>query len=455
MTRLHAKTALTSQGWQHAVRVVLGDDGRIATIETGAKPSPEDESVDILLPAPANLHSHSFQRAMAGLTEYRGRGRDSFWTWRALMYRFLENLTPEQVEAIAAQVFVEMLEAGYGAVGEFHYLHHKLDGVAYDDPAEMGARIAAAAQDTGIGLTLLPVLYSRGGADGTPLSDAQRRFGCDLARFETLFEASKRAVAALPDDTALGVAPHSLRAVGPEALREVAMLAPEAPLHIHVAEQAAEVEEVEAALGARPVAWLLDNLEVDARWCLIHATQMKPGETVGLAVCGAVAGLCPITEANLGDGIFDGGRYVAAGGRFGVGSDSNVRIGLAEELRQLEYTQRLRSGERAVLSSPTWSVGRTLFERACEGGAQALGRASGAIAEGRLADLVSLDAKALALAERRGDRLLDGWIFAGDDRVIDCVWSAGRQMVRGGRHRGRARIEARFRTVMAELSEAL
>ncbi|HET7409667.1 MAG TPA: formimidoylglutamate deiminase, partial [Paracoccaceae bacterium] len=412
--------------------------------------------VSILLPAPGNLHSHTFQRAMAGMTEARGpAGRDSFWTWRELMYRFLDRLGPDEIEAIAALVFVEMLEAGYAAVAEFHYLHHAPGGAPYDDPAELSARIAAAAAETGIGLTLLPVLYMQGGTDGRPLTGGQRRFGNGFDGYLRLLEGAERAAAAIGPDARTGVAPHSLRAVPVEALTDLAQLRPDAPIHMHIAEQEAEIREVLATHGATPVRWLLEIQDVGPRWCLIHCTHMTPEETAGLARSGAVAGLCPITESNLGDGIFDGARYLAEGGRFGVGSDSNVRITLSEELRTLEYSQRLRDRARAVLASPGRSAGRTLFEGAASGSAQALGRDAGAIRPGAWADLAALDGAALAVAGLDGDALLDGWIFAGDDRLVTEVWSAGRHVVTDGRHIGRDRVEARYRTAIARLRNAI
>lgn len=452
MTVLFAETALLPDGWASGVRLELAE-GRIAKVQPGGA-AEGAERVGILLPAPGNLHSHAFQRAMAGLTEYRSAGQDNFWSWRELMYRFLDHLTPEHIEAIAAQVQVEMLEAGYSSVGEFHYVHHRPDGGAYDDIGETSARIAAAAAETGIGLTHLPVLYMQGGADGRALAGGQLRFGNDVAAFSGVLDSASRAMAALPEDSVLGVAPHSLRAVPPDALVEVAALWPDQPVHIHVSEQMAEVREIEAAYGARPVAWALDNLAVDARWCLIHATHLVPAETEGLARSGAVAGLCPITEANLGDGTFDGARYLAAGGRLGVGSDCNLRIGMAEELRQLEHSQRLRDNARAVLCAGGHSVGRTLYGAVCQGGAQALGRQSGTIAPGKLADLVALDGDALALAGLSGDRMLDAWVFAGEDDVVRDVWAAGRHVVREGRHIRREAVEARFRRALADLRAA-
>lgn len=454
MTRLWAEQALLADGWARNVAVTLQGD-RIARIEAGAAPAPGDQRLGALLPAPANLHSHAFQRAMAGMTERRGpTASDSFWTWRQLMFRFLDQLTPDDVEAIATFVQMEMLESGYGASVEFHYLHHAPGGTAYANPAEMAARITAGAARSGIGLTLLPVLYMQGGCDGRALGPGQVRFGNDIESFARIVEGAEAALSALPADAALGIAPHSLRAVTPAALAAAEALRPGAPLHMHLAEQVAEVEEVAAAHGARPVEWLLANAEVDARWCLIHCTQMLRAETLALAATGAVAGLCPITESSLGDGIFDGVAWTRAAGRFGIGSDSNIRIGLTEELRVLEHSQRLRDRGRAMLATEAQSTGRVLFEGAARGGAQAAGRESGAIAEGLLADLVALDTGGVDLDGRQGDALLDAWIFADDDRAVAEVWSAGRHLVSGGRHRDRDAIEAAYRAVLRRLRAA-
>ncbi len=451
MTAILADRALLPQGWARDV-VVRIEGARIAGVEVGTEPPAGGRRVGALLPAPANLHSHAFQRAMAGLTEARGPNpADSFWTWRQLMFRFLDRLTPEDVQAIAAFVQVEMLEAGYAAVAEFHYLHHGPGGLPYTDLSEMSGRIVAAAADSGIGLTLLPVLYRWGGCDRRGLAAGQIRFGNDPDRFARLVEGAEAALAALPGDARLGIAPHSLRAVDPEALAICAGLRPGAPLHMHLAEQMAEVEEVQAALGARPVAWLLDHAPVDARWCLIHCTQMLRAETLALAATGAVAGLCPLTEASLGDGIFDGVAWAGAGGRFGVGSDSNIRIRLAEELRQLDTTQRLRDHSRAALATAKRSTGRVLWEGAAQGGAQAAGRPAGAIAPGLLADLVALDTGAVDLEGLGGDRLLDDAIFADGDRAVAEVWAAGRHVVTAGRHIARDRIEAAYRATVRRL----
>lgn len=449
---IHAERALLPEGWASDVGLRV-EGGRIASLSVApVGPAAGAVRVGCLLPAPVNLHSHAFQRAMAGMTERRGAGQDSFWTWRTLMYRFLERLGPEEVEAIAAQVMVEMAEAGYAAVAEFHYLHHQPGGMPYANLAEMSERIVNAAEETGFGLTLLPVLYQRGGCDGRVLASGQVRFGNDPDRFARLWEGAATAVSRLPDGVT-GVAPHSLRAVDPAGLRMAEGVAKDAPVHIHLAEQVAEVEEVSAAYGARPVEWLLANAGVDGRWCPIHCTQMTEGETLALARSGAVAGLCPITEANLGDGIFDGVRFAGAGGRWGVGSDSNVRISLAGELRLFEYSQRLRDRGRAMLADAARSTGRVLWDGAVAGGAQAAGRASGAIVAGAVADLVALDMGSIHLAGRDGDEILDAFVFAGDDRLVADVWSAGRHVVTGGRHVARDAVAQRFRAVMASLRE--
>ena len=450
MAVIYAKQALLAEGWAANVRLDLRD-GRIVSIDHGTGPEANDTRVDTLLPAPGNLHSHAFQRAMAGMTEVRQAGRDSFWSWRELMYRFMDRLTPEQIEAIAAQVYVEMLEAGYASVGEFHYVHHQPGGVPHDNIAELSERIFAAAARTGIGLTHLPVLYSYGGAGQVELSAGQRRFGTGVDEFERLFDAASAALRHLPGDARIGIAPHSLRATSPAELSRLVARHGQGPIHIHIAEQPREVREIEDWLGARPVEWLLGNLPVDDRWCLIHATHMTVTETRDMAASGAVAGLCPITEANLGDGAFNGPDYAEAGGSFGIGSDSNVNISLTEELRLLEYSQRLRDGSRNVLVPGAGSVGRFLYMSAARGGAQALAREAGSIATGKLADLVAIDSQSAALCALSRDSLLDGLVFAATDRVVTDVWSAGRHMVRGGHHIARDAVFADYRAAIERL----
>ncbi|MBV8978011.1 MAG: formimidoylglutamate deiminase [Alphaproteobacteria bacterium] len=433
--------ALLPTGWAERVRFRFDGMGA-PTIQPGVDAEPADEVHAIAVPGIGNLHSHAFQRAMAGLAETAGPGGDNFWTWRTAMYRFAGRIGPDALEAVAAQTYVEMLECGFTRAGEFHYLHRAPDGNRYDDAAEMSGRIAAAAAQTGIGLTLLPVFYAHSGFGGAAPNGEQRRFVSTLAEYETLLARCGTHLRPL-GDAALGIAPHSLRAVTPEELTALARLP--GPVHIHIAEQTREVDDCLAWSGARPVRWLLDHLPVDARWCLVHATHMDRNETGGLAASGAVAGLCPITEANLGDGLFALPDYLAAHGRIGIGTDSNVRIDLAEELRLLEYGQRLARRARNVAAAREGaSSGATLLHAALAGGVQALGA-------DMAADLVSLDPHHPSLLHKSGDALIDSWIFAAGSGAVDCVWRNGTRLVEGGRHKDRTRIAARFRAAIAEL----
>ncbi|CDX24836.1 Formiminoglutamate deiminase [Mesorhizobium sp. ORS 3324] len=450
MTTIFAEQALLPEGWRRNVRIVF-DGGRVTAVEPGASLQPSDERHAILLPGMPNLHSHAFQRGMAGLAELRGPSADTFWSWREVMYRFALSMTPDQVEAVAAQLYVEMLEAGFSRVGEFHYLHHDRDGKPYANIAEMAQRIASAAAETGIGLTLLPVFYAHSAFGNAAPSDGQRRFINDVERFGRLLEKSRESIRSL-GQAVVGVAPHSLRAATPDELNAVAAMAPDGPIHIHVAEQVKEVEDCVAWSGARPVEFLLGQASVDKRWCLIHATHMTEAETIAMAKSGAIAGLCPITEANLGDGTFAAPLFVEHGGRFGVGSDSNVLIGLPDELRQLEYSQRLTHRARNVLARAGGSTGRALFDAALDGGSQALGAWPSHIAVGGPADCVSLDAGHPSLAGKSGDAILDAWIFANGGKV-DCVWVHGKKLVSGGKHMKREAVAERFRKVMTALSE--
>lgn len=449
MPAIFAEQALLPDGWRNDVRIGL-DAGRINSVEAGADPLANDERHAIVLPGMPNLHSHAFQRGMAGLAETRGPGADSFWSWREVMYRFALTMTPAELEAVAAQLYVEMLEAGFSRVGEFHYLHHDADGRPYANIAEMAERIVAAASATGIGLTLLPVFYAHSGFGGAAPNDGQRRFVNTIDGFGALLEGS-RIAAGRTEGAVVGVAPHSLRAVTSDELDAVTTICADGPIHIHVAEQLREVEDCLAWSGARPVEWLLGNAPVDGRWCLIHATHMTVTETKAMAGSGAVAGLCPVTEANLGDGTFAAMDFLAHGGRFGVGSDSNVLIGMADELRQLEYSQRLFLRARNVLAGPGQSNGRALFDGARAGGAVALAAGLADIAAGASADLVSLDAEHPSLAGKSGDAVLDAWIFA-NGAAVDCVWVRGKKLVEGGRHHLREAIARRYRSVSRDLA---
>jgi len=444
----HAQSALLPDGWARDVRIECAR-GTITSITANAARTQDAQCLGVVVPGLGNLHSHAFQRGMAGLTETGGASGDSFWSWRALMYRFLERLQPGDVEAIAALAYMEMLESGFTRVGEFHYLHHAADGRAYADPAEMAARIAAAADTSGIGLTLLPVFYAHSDFGGAPPLPQQRRFVHDVDRFQRLLERCRTLLADLPD-AVLGLAPHSLRAVTADELQALTGAA-SGPVHIHIAEQIREVEASTAWSGQRPVAWLMEHAPVDARWCLVHATHIDAAEVQGISARGAVIGLCPITEANLGDGVFPMRAFVDAGGRFGVGSDSNVLIDAAEELRLAEYAQRLTHRARNVLAPDGVSSGRWWYQNAQSGAAQALG-VSPALAIGAPADLVELDPEHPALHARAGDAMIDSWLFAAGGRsAVRSVWRGARALVQGGRHRHHERIVTRYRAVLTRI----
>jgi formimidoylglutamate deiminase len=435
--RLVLEEAWLPGGWVRDVGLEI-ERGAIAEVVRGAPSAFGARRVGRAIPGMPNLHSHLFQRAMAGLAERRGPGADSFWTWRQVMYAFLSRLEPDDVEAVAAQAMVEMLERGFTALAEFHYLHHAPDGTPYANPAEMAERIAGAAAETGMGLTLLPALYTHGGFGPLPPGEEQRRFLNGTDGYLRLLEASRRAVSAL-EDARLGVAPHSLRAATGGQITEVLAAVSEGPIHIHVAEQAAEVEACLAWSGQRPVERLLATQPVGPRWCAVHATHMTAEETHALAVSGAVAGLCPITEANLGDGFFNATSYAGA---WGVGSDSNVEITAPGELRLLEYGQRLlHRGRNLLARAEGRSTGEDLYAAALAGGAQACGREVGRIAAGGRADLVWL----------APGTTLDDYVFVSGASCVREVMVAGRMVVAEGRHLARDAIGARFERTMARL----
>ncbi|ASL01295.1 formimidoylglutamate deiminase [Xanthomonas citri] len=443
-----AARALLPDGWASGVRIEVVQ-GRIGAVQVDAPAALTDTRCDVVLPGLGNLHSHAFQRGMAGLTEVGGRSGDSFWSWRELMYRFVDRLDPDSLQAIAEQAYVEMLESGFTRVGEFHYLHHAASGAPYAQAGEMSERIAAAAASTGIGLSLLPVFYAHSDFGGAAPSPAQRRLIHDVDGFACLLDDCRHSLKALPD-AVLGLAPHSLRAVTPQQLAALVPLT-DGPIHLHIAEQQREVDACLAWSRQRPVQWLLANAPVDARWCLVHATHVDARELQAIVTSGAVVGLCPITEANLGDGVFPMQAFAAAGGRFGVGSDSNVLIDAAEELRLLEYGQRLTLQARNVLAQGPVSSGRWLYGQAGIGAAQALGVAHTGIRTGAAADLIELDTAHPALLARSDDALLDSWLFAARATAVRNVWRGGRWVVRNGQHVDRARIATRFAAVLRSL----
>jgi formimidoylglutamate deiminase len=449
-----AREALLPTGWHKDVLMTVADNGTFVQVTPAATEEPESERVGVVLPGMVNLHSHAFQRAMAGLAERRGPLTDSFWTWREVMYRFVEGLNPDDIAAITAQLYVELLLGGFTGVVEFHYLHRDPTGALYQNPAELALRIFHAAEQTGIGLTLLASLYQQGGFAAAPLNPRQRRFFLDDDEFATvLTELYRRRGAGVT----IGIAPHSLRAVTPEALRHsIALLEQHdrsAPVHLHIAEQPAEVSACLAWSDKRPIAWLLDNISVDERFCLIHATHGEPSELKRLASTHATVGLCPSTEANLGDGIFAAADFLATDGRFGIGTDSHVGTCALEELRLLEYSQRLSQGRRCVLApSEGVSTGTYLWQAAARGGAQAGAQPTGQILPGARADLVVLDDAQPSLSGRSGATLLDSAMFGPGRCLVSDVMVAGKWVVRAGRHFAQEAIATRFRSTLLRLT---
>ena len=435
MSVFFAERALLPTGWATNVRIEVGADGYLTRIQANADAHGAERLNGPLLPGMPNLHSHAFQRAMAGLAEVAGNPNDSFWTWRDLMYRLVGKISPEQLGVIARQLYIEMLKAGYTSVAEFHYVHHDLSGQPYANPAELALRISEAARSTGIGLTLLPVLYSHSGFGGQAPNDGQRRFINSTEHYLKLQQQLKPLLAQQPAQT-LGLCFHSLRAVTPEQIHEVLQAGDTTcPVHIHIAEQQKEVDDCLSWSGKRPIQWLYDNVEVDQRWCLVHATHANAAEVQLMAQSQAVAGLCLTTEANLGDGIFPAVDFLAQGGRMGIGSDSHVSLSVVEELRWLEYGQRLRDQRRnRMYRSDQPMVGRTLYDAALVGGAPAMGQAVAGLAVGQRADWLVLDGNDPYLATAQDDAILNRWLFAGGDRQVRDVLVNGQWVVRDGRH---------------------
>lgn len=453
-SRLFARHALLPQGWRRDVLLAWDAAGDLTAVAQSAAPADGVEVVEYVLPGMVNLHSHAFQRALGGMTEIAGDGgahvADSFWTWRELMYRFARHITPEQLESIAAQLFAECLRHGYTAVCEFHYLQRDAAGALYARPAETAERVLAAARVSGIGMTMLPVLYSHAGFGEQPLTPEQ-------ARFRTGADDVLRIIEALAPlrggQVEVGFAPHSLRAAGVARIREVADALPQdRPIHIHIAEQQGEVRQCLDYSGRRPVQYLYEQLDVDARWCLVHATHVQPDEVARMAASGAVAGLCPTTEANLGDGLFPLAEFIAAGGRFGIGSDSHVSQSPVEELRWLEYGQRLQRQQRNVAATPgERRVGDYLWQAALQGGAQAAGRKLGALAPGCRADLLVLDDAHVNLCGVAIENVLGSVLFCGNDNLVRDVLCGGQWQVRGGRHVAQDAIAAAYQRTLAQL----
>ena len=459
MRDFFADNAWLPHGWESNVRIGVDGTGAVAHASDAAERGDAEYLGRFVLPAMPNVHSHAFQRAMAGLAERQTDPKDSFWTWRETMYAFAGRVDPDSLRAIAAQLYVEMLKAGYTHVCEFHYLHHQPNGDPYADPAEMSLALVEAAKETGIGLTLMPTLYITGGFDGRALSERQKRFGHSVDSYLALLEKLRKVENA---SLRIGIALHSLRAVPEAAMHRVLTEHPldKPPVHIHVAEQIGEVQDCLAVRNARPVEWLLDHAPVDDRWCLVHATHVTEDELRGIAQTGAVAGLCPTTEANLGDGVFPLKAFLNLGGAIAVGSDSHISVSPVEELRWLEYGQRLATRHRNIgASRESISVGENLFRRALDGGARASGADVAALADDSgkspRADFVVLDDASPILAGRDTSHVIDTWLFAGNTTLVKDVMVAGDWVVRDFRHRDEERIAGRYRAVVGGLVRAV
>ena len=452
---IFAKKALLPNGWSNNVIIEIDQSGLISNVtENNNHKVDAYLNEEIILPAMNNLHSHSFQRAMAGLTEARSpQGNDNFWSWRNLMYQFLDVLTPEEIYSITLFSQMEMLQSGYIGVGEFHYLHNQIGGTKYDNIAELSEKVLEASEESGISICLLPVIYERGGCDNRELEGGQLRFHNNIDTFEELYNQIK-VFLSKNENFSLGVAAHSLRAVKNETLNKIIDLT-NGPIHIHAAEQVKEVEEIKSFYKMPPVEFLIENFDINKRWCLIHCTQMSELETELLSKSGAVAGLCPVTEANLGDGIFNGFQYNERKGLYGIGTDSNINISLTEELKTFEYSQRLLNKKRAVISNQKKSTGRKLFDDCLEGGARALQINNGKIQKGFNADLISLPNANNELDGLKDDKILDYWIFASRENDVQKLWNKGKCLVENGKHLNFDDIQSNYRKTIKNLQEKL
>lgn len=450
----HFSHVRTTKGWQQNISAPLDENGFFTALTQDDNPHNLSRIEGYVVPGGTNLHSHAFQRAMAGLGEIRGNSADSFWSWRDVMYKFVAILNPDDLKAIATKLYVEFLKGGFTCVGEFHYLHHRPDGSPYDNPAQMSLSIIEAAQTAGIALTHLPVFYAHSGFGGTEPNSGQQRFVHTIEDYAKLLESLKQHCQ--PPLNQIGIAPHSLRAVTPDELTQLQGLRKDilggGPMHIHISEQMKEVEDCVAYCGARPVEWLLDAAPVDDSWCLIHATHMTEDETTNMAKSGAIAGLCPMTEANLGDGIFPGEAFQSAGGRFGLGTDSNIRTNIAEEVQMLEYSQRLLNNRRNILSEQdNPHIGDGLYQLTCSGGATALAQPVGSIAAGKRADFSVLDPQLDGISHDANGRYMDYWLFGAVNRTPGDVYVAGQQVITKGRHKLDQTIDAGYRQTMKKL----
>ena len=458
LTSIRCAKALTPSGWENNCVIELDQTGRIAAITNNNAGATDLSLNGIVIAGLPNLHSHAHQKAIAGLTEHRIAGQDDFWGWRDLMYRANAQLDPDQLQAVARYLYTGMLQSGYTSVAEFHYLHHQPGGDPYRDCSELSARLLEAASEVGIAITLLPVLYCRGGFNNDPVQDTQRRFANSPESYLKLLQACDSLCVGNPDRS-VGFAAHSLRAVAPDVLsatlEDAGSLIKNAPVHIHVAEQTREVAECLALNGVRPVAWLYDQCDVTDQWCLIHATHVDSGELDCIVKSGATVGLCPTTEANLGDGIFPAAQFLTDGGRLGVGSDSQICTSPAEELRLLEYVQRLSLQRRTVMiPDDAGSNGRALITTAISGGARALGEKSSGLVSGARGDLIEIDHEHSEFASRTPDQILDSWIFSGPNNAVRNVIVGGRHVVRDGVHPLRESASGPFRQVIAMLNNA-
>jgi formimidoylglutamate deiminase len=453
MIKVFAERILLADGWAKQKTLII-ENGTIQKIEEGK--SVGAECVGTVIPGMINCHSHAFQRAFAGYSEQGSEGQDSFWTWRKVMYKFLQQLTAENANIIATQLYIEMLKMGYTRVAEFHYLHHDLNGVPYAELATMSQAIFDAAKTSGIGLTLLPVLYRFSGFGEQLANEGQKRFINDSAQFNQLvsdcFNLSEKY-----DNTNVGIAPHSIRAADLSsitcAVEHVRSLDPKAPIHIHIAEQQKEVSDCLEYYGKRPVQWLLDNVSMDEQWCLIHATHIDEQERKGIISAKAIAGICPTTEANLGDGIFPTTEFLAENGTFAIGSDSHISVNPVEELRWLEYAQRLIKQQRAILANDKQlSVGQNLWQKAALGGAQSTNSNTGELAIGKQADLLVLDETKLSLFANDEKHLLDSLLFASQMNVIHHVMVNGRWVIKAGEHKDEQLSQVAFAELLAKIS---